>query len=405
MAIGVGIGVPFKHSGGGGAVANPDFVSTWNVASDGSTITLPLLSGGTYSGTIDWGDSSTSSLSYANRTHTFTTAGTYTITITGVQCQGFQFNNGGDKLKLTGISNFGILDISTVGAFFGCTNIDVTATDAPIISTTSLLDTFRGCSSLTTPDFNAWDVSLVTSFQNFTYTATNFNGFIGDWDTSSATNMSNMFYNTAFNGDIDGWDVSNVTTMLGTFFGTTYSQSLNSWDVTGVLNFTRTFRNATVTANISSWVPSAATNMTSMFHGGSFNGDISGWNVGNVERFLDIFRENSTFNQDIGGWNMSSATTLQNFFYKSSQTLPFDQDVSLWDINQATNLTNLFTGLTGLSTANYDALLIAWAAQGAMSYSGTVNFGGSKYTAGGAAETARTDLIGRWGGITDGGAA
>jgi hypothetical protein len=61
------------------------------------------------------------------------------------------------------------------------------------------------------------------------------------------------------------------------------------------------------------------------------------------------------------------------------------------------------SGVT-LSTVNYDALLIAWDAQGAMSYSGTVNFGSSKYTAGGAAEAARTSLISKWGGIIDGGA-
>jgi len=58
-----------------------------------------------------------------------------------------------------------------------------------------------------------------------------------------------------------------------------------------------------------------------------------------------------------------------------------------------------------LSTANYDALLIAWDAQGAMSFSGTANFGGSRYTSGGAAEAARTSLISKWGGIIDGGAA
>ena len=49
-------------------------------------------------------------------------------------------------------------------------------------------------------------------------------------------------------------------------------------------------------------------------------------------------------------------------------------------------------------------LLIAWDAQGAMSYSGTVNFGNSQYTLGGAAEAARTSLIAKWGGIIDGGA-
>jgi len=87
----------------------------------------------------------------------------------------------------------------------------------------------------------------------------------------------------------------------------------------------------------------------------------------------------------------------------------FDQDISDWSVTQITGFGNFMAGggigSPTLSTANYDALLIAWDAQGAMSYSGTVNFGGSKYTSGGAAEAARTSLISKWGGIADGGAA
>jgi hypothetical protein len=80
----------------------------------------------------------------------------------------------------------------------------------------------------------------------------------------------------------------------------------------------------------------------------------------------------------------------------------YDQDMSGWDINQVTNFLNFCSGVT-LSTANYNALLIAWDAQGAMSYSGTVNFGGSTYTLGGAAEAAHDSLELKWGTITDGG--
>ena len=83
----------------------------------------------------------------------------------------------------------------------------------------------------------------------------------------------------------------------------------------------------------------------------------------------------------------------------------FNQDISSWDVNQVTSLTSFMQNATGLSTANYDALLIAWDAQGAMSFSGTANFGGSKYTGGGAAATARASLVTKWGGITDGGIA
>jgi len=56
-----------------------------------------------------------------------------------------------------------------------------------------------------------------------------------------------------------------------------------------------------------------------------------------------------------------------------------------------------------MTTAQYDATLIAWAAQTV--FSGMApRFGGSTYTAGGAAETARTSLINDDGWtITDGG--
>ena len=67
---------------------------------------MPYEAAGTYSGTIDWGDSTTSVNSYANRTHTYATAGTKTISITGVTT-GFRFNNTGSKLNIRTITNWG----------------------------------------------------------------------------------------------------------------------------------------------------------------------------------------------------------------------------------------------------------------------------------------------------------
>ena len=54
MSLGVGVPFNFNKLGGGGAVANPDFISTWDTTKAGSasnTVVLPLGSGGTYSGT------------------------------------------------------------------------------------------------------------------------------------------------------------------------------------------------------------------------------------------------------------------------------------------------------------------------------------------------------------------
>jgi hypothetical protein len=326
------IGTRASRGGGGAPSVNPDFVSTWNVASDGETVTLPLLSGGVYSGTIDWGDGgATSVLSFANKAHVYTTAGTYTITISGSDIQGFQFNNGGDKAKITDVSNWGNLTITTNKSFFGCSNLLVSATDAPTITTTDLQSTFRA-TDLTGADLTSWDVSGVTNFLG-------------------------CFYQS----DFEGGNVSN-------------------WDVSSGVEF------------------------ESCFGFSNFDGDVSNWNLASASQVDFMFYTTPNFNSDI---TITSATT--NVTSMLQRAPLFDQDISNWSVTQITSFGNFMAGggigSPTLSTANYDALLIAWDAQGAMSYSGTVNFGGSQYTSGGAAEAARTSLISKWGGITDGGAA
>jgi surface protein len=364
------------------ASINPDFVSIWDTTKAGSasnTVVLPLLVAGTYSGTIDWGDATTSALSYANRTHVYATTGVKTITITGV-IGGWQFNNIGDRQKITDVSNWGTLDITTTAAFYGCSNLNVSALDAPALSTTSMYRMFRGCSLLTVSNINSWDVSGVTNISQVFMSCSNFNQNIGGWDVSNVTDMSQMFQNaSSFNQDIGAWDVSNVNNMNNIFNGaTSFNQDIGAWDVSNVNNMNNIFSGAT-----------------------SFDQDINGWDVSNVNNMSNMFFGATSFNQDINGWDVSNVNNMRQMFRNATS---FNQNISSWDINQVTDFSNFMFGVT-LSTVNYDALLIAWDAQGAMSYSGTVNFGGSKYTSGGAAQAARTSLISKWGGITDGGAA
>jgi len=462
--------------GGGAAPANPDFVSTWDTTQAGSasdTVVLPLLSGGTYSGTIDWGDGgATSSLSYANRTHVYASSGTYTITISGSDIQGFQFNNGGDRRKILDVSNWGNLTITLDRAFFGCNNLDVSATDAPIVSTSSFYILFRNCTSLTTPDFSNWDTSTVTNMQGMFQAATNFNGDISTWDVSNvtsgnqfremfygassfnsdistwdmsnATNVSKMFEGaSSFNQDIGSWNVSSVTSMAYMFSGassfnqnignwdvsnatsmrnvftsaTSFNQDIGSWDVSSSLSFLNTFRSATsFNQDIGSWTfASSGITMQAMFQSASsFNQDISTWDVSGVtsgNQFREMFYGASSFNQDIGGWDVSNTS---NFSRMLENADAFDQDLSSWDITTASNMTGFMTAATGLSTANYDDLLVGWEATLQATYpngsgytaSININFGGSQYTSAlmNVGE-ARYNLINVFGWtITDGGA-
>lgn len=89
--------------------------------------TLPLVNYGTFTPNIsvDWGDSSSgnvTSITDSNRIHTYVSAGTYTITITGFM-PGWKVNNSSAiRSLITGIIDFGRVGLRTLD-FFGCSNI------------------------------------------------------------------------------------------------------------------------------------------------------------------------------------------------------------------------------------------------------------------------------------------
>jgi len=233
------------YRGGGAAPINPDFVSTWDTTQAGSasdTVVLPLLSGGTYSGTIDWGDSTTSPLSYANRSHTYLASGTYTITISGT-IGGWRFANAGDKNKIIDISNWGTLDVTTDQVFFGCVNLFISATDAPIVTTTSVYRMFYVALNAN-PLFTGIDFSGVTNFFDYARgvsagAKSQFNNAgVSNYDMSSATNLRGMFRHGTLDQDLSSWDITNVTDALNFMEGSNglstsnYDATLIGWEAT-----------------------------------------------------------------------------------------------------------------------------------------------------------------------------
>jgi surface protein len=267
------------------AAASANFTFTVNTENAGSatkTFVLPLLENGTIDFDVDWGDSSTDTITAYDQsevTHVYEATGTYTINITN-EVRGWKFNDGGDELKILNISSWGEFNFTERDTFRGCANLTSSATNVPTVSQ-----------------------------QYF---------------------QRQFMFATSFNGDVSNWDIS----------GSTYTNMC--------------FRGATAFTGIG-----------------------------------------------ISTWDMSNVIDISYMFYSATS---FDQDLSDWDIGQVSNMSNVLRSVT-LSTANYDATLIGWAAQSVQA-SQSPHFGSSKYTWGGAAAAARASLISEdsWT-ITDGGIA
>ena len=129
-------------------------------------------------------------------------------------------------------------------------------------------------------------------------------------DLSNLTSLSYMFYNTAvMNNDLSSWDFSGITNMSYMFLGTE-----------------------------------------------SFNQDVSSWDTGNVTNMAYMFSNANAFNQNISSWDTSKVTSMRSMFYNADS---FNQDLSDLDISSVTNMGDIFS-YSGLSTANYDSMLISW---------------------------------------------
>jgi len=427
-AIHNGIGTTFRSQAFGGAPSvNPDFVSTWDTTktSSGSStstqVKLPLLSSGIYNFDVDWGDGNTDTITVWNQpevTHTYSSSGIYTITISG-QIDGWAFVYGGDRLKISNISNWGSFSFkgttNTSRHFDGCQNLTITAADAPNINTTSLEASFRDCDSFTTEDFSNWDTSTVTSMLQTFQNCNNFNGNVSGWVHSGVLNTSTMFSGCPLfnNSSVQSFDMSGVTNISRMFSGATaFNQDLDMWDVGNVTNWNEFMRGASsFNSSLAGWTVKGSFNELAF---GSTMTNFTGigldtWNTTGLTSLRNAFANGPVFNPDISGWDVSNVTSMELAFTNCDS---FNRDLSTWDITSVSNFTNFMANATGLSTVNYDALLVGWEATlqatwaGGTGYPYTINihFGGSKYTGGGAADAARASLITNFGWtITDGG--
>jgi len=406
------------------------FTTTWTTTAPNETITLPYDAAGTYSGSIDWGDSSTDVNSFANSSHTYALAGTYTVQIIG-DCIGWNFGAYSGSTYITSVVHWGQLELGAdTGSYFsGCVNLDLSSVSDVLDLTgiTTLMFMFDSSSITTINNINLWNTSSITSVSNMFFNATAFNQslsfdtsavtimggmFAGAssfnqlllFDTSNVTNMGGMFQNaSSFNQSLSTFDTSNVTQM-GFMFqnASSFNQSLSTFDTSNVTKMGSMFQNASsFNQSLSTFDTSNVTNMPFMFrNASSFNQSLSTFDTSNVINMGGMFQNASSFNQSLSTFDTSNVTKMGSMFNGADA---FDQNIGSWDVANVINFLTFMNSKTPatFSTANLDAIYNGWSASGVQANC-NISFGTAKYTVAASAGRAILTGVNTWT-ITDGG--
>ncbi|MCC5908224.1 MAG: BspA family leucine-rich repeat surface protein, partial [Balneolaceae bacterium] len=324
------------------ATAGESFVTLWNT-SDGQILIPVQTSGLTYNYDIYWElpDLVSGTITGVNGDGVINVPepGVYRVEITGTfpRIQLGRFNvSQAHRDKLISIEQWGDIEWESMAfAFYGATNLEISATDAPDLRNVTSLEAMFGEALKVNSDLNHWDVSNIGTmrrmFQGKFDEPSAFNGNISNWNVGNVTDMQQMFQHaTSFNRDISGWDVDKVENMAMMFErAESFNQNIGYNPVTET-----------------GWDVSSVTNMGGMFFGATaFNRDIGGWDVSSVKNFGEadgfpaggMFEDAVNFNQDLSNWDITAITG------------DFGEDMfQMFD-------------RSGLSKENYDALLIEWA--------------------------------------------
>ena len=328
------------------------FITTWTIPEGARTdeqrsITIPTTGNG-YNYTVNWGDSPAETTYTGDATHTYATADTYTVVITGTFPR-IHFNGTAtSRNKILTVEQWGSTAWSSMeNAFNGTSSLTVTAVDAPDLTgdtRISMASMFRGA-TVFNQEISHWNTAMVTDMSEMFRFARAFNQNIGDWNTGKVTSMNSMFFSaSSFNQDIGKWDTAMVTNMNSMFSSaSSFNQDIGKWNTAKVTNMSAMFFTASAfNQDISNWNTTKVTNMSGMFQNASaFNQNINDWNTAMVNDMSTMFANASVFNQNIGAWNTEKVTSMRAMFRFADA---FNQDISGWKTGVVENMSFMFDG-------------------------------------------------------------
>ena len=359
-----------------------------------------------YDGSINWGDGTTttvtgSAVNNAGLVHTFASAGDHTVRVSGPGFHKVNFSPGSTASyfggnteaqtdKLLRVLNLGDIGHKSLRFAFYRTRqmLSFTLGHTDLSNCNNMGDFFKN---------RTWQMGNNAVPATVDLTGLDTSGF-----STALNQISKMFKLSAVNMNtlnLTELNTANITNMNGLFYNISDSSSI----VANALNLT--------TIDVSLLNTSSVTSFTSMFYSNPTVTTITGiedMDTSSVEWFNEMFSGTGlTGSLDLSSWDWSSGKNYSWMFNNvgSLTDIIGIENINVTALSSTSALSNFLNGVT-LPTSRYDQLLINLAAQTKNQASQTAHFGSSQYTAGGAAEAARTSLINNDGyTITDGGAA
>ena len=280
----------------------------------------------------------------------------YRISVFGGTFRQIYFNSyNQSKDDIYRVTQWGSTDWRDFGnAFYGCSNLDVTATDKPFLEDVqNMYNMFYNCKNLknTNGSINTWDVSNVTQMQGMFSGDSLFNQPLNNWNTEKVTSMNSMFYNAASFNQPLSWNTSKVTDMSSMFWGAKAFNQPLSFNTSSVVYMNNMFYNAV-----------------------SFNSPLNFTNTSKVQYMGGMFYNDSAFNQQVN-FNTSEVTDMGNMFGNAAS---FNQPVNFTNTSKVRSMSGMFSGAKVFNQPLYFNIIsiqdMSSMFQGAKKFNSPLNF-------------------------------
>lgn len=214
-------------------------------------------------------------------------------------------------------------------------------------------------------DLSNFDTSSAENLSKMFFSTKSLTKIIGEFNTSKVNTLSGIFSGSAisdFSGlNIADWDTSKVTDFSSAFYQTNFTSlpEIINWNTGSAEKFNSMFSQMSnlTDLDLSKWNTSNVTNMSSMFSMDKNlnNLDISNFDTGKVQNFSNMFYSIGNIDKiDTSNWNTSSATNMNHMFYSSGIKI---LDTSSWNTSKVTDMTSMFgsaSSLGKLDLSNWD---------------------------------------------------